>query len=266
MHSDISDNYAHFMHTMDFVSVVHLQIALYICKPHPYRLFLYIIYNASANLHIFADSFARIMAHILHLLFVFMLQAHTLLDMQFQCLLKPASVFQFSSVMVQLEHWSNIQFPPLSVFCLGSKLFLLHIKRHCDFSYITSTLTPTSNYFFITLFYCIFASLPLCLFFHHFLLPLGDPWWESWLSVSLDPSVQSQTQLPLRAQQLGWGRGGSRRCGVAQTWRRKRTGPRRPWWDSGKYVCGVVRLLSVWAFLHLLPILSGSVHWWLPFL
>lgn len=84
--------------------------------------------------------------------------------MQFQCLLKPASVFQFSSVMMQLEHWSNIQFPHHCVFSLESKLLLLlllRIKRHCDFSYITSTLTSTSTYFFITLFFCIFASLPL---------------------------------------------------------------------------------------------------------
>lgn len=107
------------------------------------------------------------MVHIFHLLFVyvFVFQAHTLPDMQIQCLLKPANVFQFSSVMMQLEHWSNVQFPHHSVICLGPKLFLLDIKRHCDFSYITSTLTPTSTYFFITLFFRIFTSLRLLFVF-----------------------------------------------------------------------------------------------------
>lgn len=158
------------MHAMDFVEVVHLQPKLYICKPCPHRLFLY-IYDVSANWHIFTDRFARMMARILHFLFVyvFMFQAHRLLDMQCQCLLKPATVFQFSSVMMQLEHWSNIQFPHHSVFCLGFNLLLLHIKRHCDFSYVMSTLTPTSTYFFITLFFCVFAYLPL--FFPPSLLP-----------------------------------------------------------------------------------------------
>lgn len=139
---------------------------MYICKPYPCRLF-WDIYNVSPNLHIFTDSFARIMVHIFHLLFVyvFVLQAHTLPDMQIQCLLKPANVFQFSSVMMQLKHWSNVQFPHHSVFCLGPKLFLLGIKRHCDFSYIMATLTPTSTYFFITLFFCIFASSRLLFVF-----------------------------------------------------------------------------------------------------
>lgn len=36
-------------------------------------------------------------------------------------------------------------FPHHSVFCLGSQLFLLHIKQHCDFSYFTSTFTPASS-------------------------------------------------------------------------------------------------------------------------
>lgn len=112
------------------------------------------------------------------------------------------------------------------------------------------------------------ASSPLyvfCLFFLLLLLSSGDPWREPRLSISPDPPVQSQTQLPLRAQQLGWSCSG-RRCGAAQAGRRKGTGPRRPWWDSCKYVYGDVRLLSVRAFLHLLSILSGSVHRWLPFL
>lgn len=207
--------------------------------------------------------------YFIYCLYMYLCYKHTHTPWHAISVFVETSVFQFSSVMMQLEHWSNIQFPHHCVFSLESKLLLLllRIKRHCDFSYITSTLTSTSNYFFITLFFCIFASLPLFfLFFLLFLLSLGDPWRESWLSSSLAPPVQSQTQLPLRAQQLGWGHGGRRRCGAAQTWRRKGTGPRRPWWDSCKYVCGDVRLLSVWAFLHLLPILSGSVHWWFPFL
>lgn len=106
------------------------------------------------------------------------------------------------------------------------------------------------------------ASSPPYFLFVCFLLSLDDPWGESRFSVSLHPPVQSQTQLPLRAQQLGWGHSGRGRCGAAQTWRRKGAGPRRPWWDC----CGHVRLLAVWTFLHLLPILSGSVHWRLPLL
>lgn len=160
---------AQFIHTVDFVDVIHLKITLYICEPFASRLFLH-IYNVSTNLHIRAGGFARIMAPIPHLLFVyvFVFQAHThthSLTCTFSvCWNQP----MFSSSVVWWCSWSTGQtfsLPTTLVFCLGSRVFLLRNKRHCDFSCITSALTPTRPYFFITLSFCVFASLPLLFVF-----------------------------------------------------------------------------------------------------
>ena len=105
------------MHILTFIFKSHTHIY----QPHPYRLF-----------YVFTDflqmcTYLQIVLlelwpiYFICCLCMYLLQAHTLFDMPFQCLFKSANVFQFSGVMMQLEHWSNIQFPHHSVFCLGSQ-------------------------------------------------------------------------------------------------------------------------------------------------